>query len=313
MLTSVQTPGNYPADFKLVKPIESERIIVISDIRRFTSCLEKHQRKTILFISEFSDEMAGLIQTNFKDAFVNKYLGDGILAHFSPGPDHDDAALSAIKASFSSLMMFKEYVKKYELMEKGMGLMGLSIVLSRESIYRGVVGKCSYIDYTLIGKHVNRVFRALDSAKGNLILIFENLKDHAGEKYILVDVGLQTYDGVYVPVELYSVMRDKRDDEIGGKLRTCVSKCLGYKFCKVAFDRGRRKQDFINCQDCKECWHWYDCEIKLRYGVERKGHDKFQCCHICSNFTKCFHNYYLGKNFSSDMIWCGENFPYKLT
>lgn len=311
-MVNLQTPGNYPADFKLGRPVENERIVVISDIRRFTSCLEKHQRKTILFISEFFDEMAGLIQTKFSDAYVNKYLGDGMLAHFPPGPDYDQAALSAIQAAFSSLDIFREYLKKYEIMEKDIGLMGLSIVLSKESIYRGIIGKCSYLDYTLVGKHVNRVFRALDSSKGNLVLIFENLKDRVEDKYILVDIGLQTYDGVYVPVELYSVMRDREDDETGGKLRTCMSQCLGYKFCKAAFDQGRKKQDFLNCQDCKECWHWYQCEIKQRYGVEHNGHDKFQCCHICSNFTKCFHNYYLGKSFSSYMIWCGDNFPYKL-
>ena len=307
---TIHTPGNYPGDVSSQPslPDDADRIILASDVRGFTLSMEEHQKKVILFVSEFFDDVSRLIQDRVSGAFVNKYLGDGILAHFPNVPNSSDAAANAVETAFLSLTCFQNYATK----KFGFQKVGLSTVLSRERIFIGSVGKSHYIDYTLLGKHVNRVFRALGSAKGNLVLVFENLKDFLNEMYLLVDIGLQTYDGVYTPVELYSVMRKKEDDESDKKLRLCVEQCSGYAICRNAWDRGHDKKKFLNCQECGrgKCWNWKYCGIKNDYGIENKGHDGFECCHICTYFVRCFHNYYLGRSFSLGkqipMIWCGD-------
>lgn len=314
---TINIPGNYPGDASneyRFPEYNQDRIILACDLRGFTLSMEDNQNKTILFISEFFDDMSGVIQANKSGAYVNKYLGDGLIAHFPTSSNSVESTRSVVERAFNSLLMFKNYSRSRALSKAG-----LSIVLSRERIYVGSVGKSNYRDYTLVGKHVNRVFRALDSAKGNLILCFDNLKDDAATNYCLIDLGSNTYDGVYSPIRLFSIMRKKEPDEVDGKLRLCKEQCPHYNICRNAWKLGNSSGIFINCQECGigNCWHWSKCARKQNYGVGNEGHKDFQCCHICSHFTQCFHNYYLGKGHAAGsqglMVWCGnKDLPHRL-
>jgi len=316
---TIKRPGNYPADSTIdpSEPTDSYRIVLASDIRRFTASMEKQEQGMILFISRFFEDVAKAIQTHATDSYINKYLGDGMLAHFPSGPDSRKAALDAMKVTLSILPTFEGYTTKKFIKYPGFAKMGLSLVLSRESVFIGTLGVSEYLDYTLLGKSINRVFRALDSAKGNLVLIFDNLKELIEGKYILVDIGLQTYDGLYQPVNLFSVMRARKANELDGKLRLCVKTCSHYSICKRAWERGYAGKGFVNCQECGPggCWDWDNCAPKNDYGKIHMGHEKFECCHVCAHFLNCFHNYHLGRIFSSGlqipMIWCHEPFPYR--
>jgi hypothetical protein len=184
--------------------------------------------------------------------------------------------------------------------------LGLSIVLSRDSqVIMGRVGSVVYNDYTLLGRNINQLFRAVDIAKGNQILIFKDLVQFLNKKWILVDLGEQTLDAIYNPVRLYSVMRHREDDE-NNKLRGCNEKCESYVLCNHMHILGLGAKS-INCHACKlkksySCWYKPKCNVN--------NAAKMPCCHICSHFTYCYHSYYLGK-FKHPMVWCGFSDKYQ--
>jgi hypothetical protein len=192
---------------------------------------------------------------------------------------------------------------------------GLSIVISRvPDVIWARIGGPSYWDYSMIGKDVNKLFRALDSAKGNLILISDDLGQFLNNNWVLVEIGKQALDGVLHPIELFSVLRPREPDEKIDKYIYCVPRCPHYHICKVAYDRGIQDKELINCQYCMRsqedpiCWHWGDCNVKDNYGKAKGNHDDFTCCHICNHFKSCFHSYFLGR-FKKKMIWCGKPYP----
>lgn len=304
---NIEIPGNYPGDIKSFAPDprDETRIIFICDIRGFTSNMELNQTRMMIFLKTFLQEMSDNIIKNIDGAYINKFLGDGILAHL-PGREND--VVIAVNAAFNTMKLF-------EKMKHGsvLATIGLSIVISRELIYRIALLNNTYRDHTLIGKKVNRVFRALNSAKGNLVLIFEDSKEMIKDNYVIVDIGERTFKGVDKPVPLFSIFREKREDEVNDKLRICSTTCSNYKNCKYSYFWGQKGMDFLNCEFCpfhNKCSILSTCRVRSNYYELKKNFQEFECCHVCSHFKQCFHNYYRGKS-RRPMIWCGvDGYPY---
>jgi class 3 adenylate cyclase len=317
--------GNYPAEYELKGCQVSgpppdfkyyHKIIMAADLRRFTETMMdmRNPKNMGSFLSKLFDGMAEIVKK--QNGSVNKYLGDGFLVHF---PVDDPAKLPEILPNIvEGLFEIKNYIFEQNKDLFDLQKLGLSIVLLDDSrVTMGKIGNIVYTDYSLIGREVNSLFRALDAAKGNMILVYKNLVEFLHEKWVLVDIGVQTYDGIYEPIRLYSILRPREPEENGKIIRGCISKCASYNLCIKAYNEGKNGKKMINCgnynkdkEESKNCWHWFHCKVKNHYGEAHQNFENFSCCHICVHFASCFHSFFLGK-FNHPMIWCGKPNPYQ--
>lgn len=309
-----EIPGNYTKDLleyleakgtdAFPKPLEDTRGIVLAlDIRNFTFMMEEiDEPKMNDFLTEFFDNASRVIQ-EYPSGYVNKFLGDGLLAHFTDYNPHD-----IIKLAFDILGEFSLARKKSTF-----PFIGLTQVIALHNFYIGSVGKLNYFDYTLIGKSINRAFRVLNEGEGDCIYVTDKLFNKINDKYIALNSGINLYKGVTTPIISYAVFREKKEEEIkSGNLKECPQNCPFFQFCYTAWERGRKGIKFIDCHSCRIvnekdeviretlCDYWSTCKKKHKRGENKEIQT---CCQSCRNFRNCYRNNLAGLD-QKKMISC---------
>jgi len=311
-----EIPGNYPKDylqylqkqkapaFDVIHKFKEVRGVLLAlDLRNFTRTMDKQSSELMnVFLSDFFEEISQAIQ-KVNSGVVNKLLGDGLLAHFQEVEPN-----RAIELSFEILRIFQMARRKPKLW-----YLGLTQVISQDNYYLGTIGRTSYLDFTLIGKNINRLFRLLGDGRGDCIYITDQLLEKIVDNYVTMQSGISVLDGIGQPILTHVVFRKKNDYEIQSGVLPCPTDCELYKYCFPSWKAGRDHKGSINCLDCgkremevingiehdsSRCKIWDKCLIKANL----KGEDQ-KCCHGCENFRNCYHSYLLGKNFEV-MVRC---------
>jgi two-component system sensor histidine kinase ChiS len=137
-------------DVELGDHVQQEISVLFSDIRDFTSLSETMTpEENFKFINSYLSRMEPVILEN--KGFIDKYIGDGIMALFSGRAD------DAVKAGISMQQKIKEYNQHrckngYEPIKIGMGINTGSLML-------GTVGGKNRMDGTVISDAVNLAAR----------------------------------------------------------------------------------------------------------------------------------------------------------
>ncbi len=140
-------------DLKLGESNLLKMSVLFSDIRSFTSISEKlSPAENFAFLNEFLLRMEPAISSN--KGFVDKYLGDGILALFSD--DNSGIISSSDYAIHSAIEMHKE-LKVYNDLRISNSLtpIKIGIGINTGELMLGTVGSSTRIDTTVIGNTVN--------------------------------------------------------------------------------------------------------------------------------------------------------------
>jgi PAS domain S-box-containing protein len=202
-------------DIKLGEAVELEMSVLFSDIRDFTTLSEQMTpTENFKFINSYLSRMEPLIVEN--QGFIDKYMGDAIMALFSEGAD------DAVKAGIAMLQTLAEYNGArvslgYVPVEIGVGINTGSLIL-------GIVGGKSRMDGTVISDAVNLASRieSLTKNYGVSLLItqqtFERLTNPA-------DYAIRVIDKVQVKgksewVTVYEVFDADLAEVKAGKLAT---------------------------------------------------------------------------------------------
>jgi len=163
-------------DVKLGDQVKQEMTIMFVDIRSFTTITEKMKpEESFNFINNYLSRIGPIIRQN--KGFIDKYIGDGIMALFPSNPD--DAILSAIQ--------MLEEVKKINAENPDAYPIKIGIGIHTGDLMLGIVGENERIEGTVIADAVNLAARleGLTKVYGSSILIshqtFYNLDD--SEKY----------------------------------------------------------------------------------------------------------------------------------
>jgi two-component system, sensor histidine kinase LadS len=133
-------------DIKLGDEIESEMTILFSDIRSFSLITQKlGARDSFNFINAYLEKMEPAIETN--SGFIDKYIGDSIMALFPKTSDH---ALAA------AINMQKQITK---LNDKG-GILGINPIeigvgINTGQMMLGTIGGPNRMESTVISDAVN--------------------------------------------------------------------------------------------------------------------------------------------------------------
>ncbi len=187
---------------------ESENMaILFSDIRSFTNLSETMIPQEVLdFLNEYIKRMN--IPISEHNGFVDKFVGDGILALFDiPNGTNADQAIHAVKAAIS----MQDELSKYNIHRKSCGYVPISsgIGIHCGPVIIGTVGSEDRMDTTVLGDSVNIASRLENLTKyySNKIIISSQTKQLVeNDRSILTrEIDFVSVKGKNQPLKIFEV------------------------------------------------------------------------------------------------------------
>lgn len=202
-------------DVKLGDHVLKEMTTLFSDIRSFTSLSERMSpEENFRFVNSYLERMEPVIRNH--QGFIDKYIGDAIMALFSGGAD------DAVRAAIAMLLSLKEYNAGRE--RAGYDPIQIGIGLNTGNLMLGTVGGPDRMDGTVISDAVNLASRieGLTKLYGASILLTDRTRERLKQPQLF---AMRMVDRVIVkgrsePVEVYEVFDGDPTTLRDGKLAT---------------------------------------------------------------------------------------------
>jgi two-component system sensor histidine kinase ChiS len=249
-------------DVRLGDHVQGQMAILFSDIRSFTMLSESMSPEdNFAFINAYLKRMVPLIKGN--SGFVDKYIGDAIMALFPRRPD--DALHAAIQMQLAISDFNRDRVGKgYRPIEIGIGIHSGSLML-------GTIGSEDRMQGTVISDAVNLASRIGDLTKtfGARILISHDTLSRLEGTFPSRFLGMTRVKGKQAVVPISEVFADVHQDapKIATKsdFETGVRNYLARSFAEasVSFQRALRQ----NSADVAAAWYLKSCAKYMVDGV----------------------------------------------
>ncbi|MEO7651719.1 MAG: adenylate/guanylate cyclase domain-containing protein [Bryobacteraceae bacterium] len=184
---------------------EKKRLTVFfSDVRNFTTLTEKSDPVRLLRqLNEYLEAMTDII---FRyEGIVDKFIGDGIMAHWGAfTPDHPNALLAA-QAALAQMAKLEELNKHWEA--TGYPRLDIGIGINTGDVIFGNVGSRKKFDFTAIGDGVNLAARLEGANKeyNTHIIVSESTRRELGSAADVRSLGSIVVKGKTVGVEIYEL------------------------------------------------------------------------------------------------------------
>jgi len=228
-------------DVKLGDQVQKEMSVMFSDIRDFTALSEQmNPEENFQFINAYLSRMEPAITKNF--GFIDKYIGDAIMALFN------DSADDAVKAGIAMLEQLNEYNSSRSRPDRPPLQIGIGI--NTGSLMLGTVGGQSRMDSTVISDAVNLASRVENLTKeyGVSMLITDNTFIQLNDIYDFRLIDRVTVKGKSQLVTIYEIFTADPPEVRQKKLDT-----------KITFEEGLvlyNKQRFMEARrlfsECKQ-------------------------------------------------------------
>jgi two-component system sensor histidine kinase ChiS len=141
---------NSIVDAKLGDSVQSNMSILFADIRSFTSLSETMSpQENFDFINSYLHKVGPVIRQH--NGFIDKYIGDGIMALF---PETADDAVAAAIAMQKQVATYNEYRQN-----QGSQPISIGIGIHSGSLMLGIIGEEERMDSTVIADAVNLASR----------------------------------------------------------------------------------------------------------------------------------------------------------
>jgi adenylate cyclase len=189
----------------LARPRKMEGTFFFSDIRSFTSISERMAPEVLVpFVNRYLDRMTRALKG--RKAYVDKYLGDGIMALFGipvPSPEHAAEACRAALECRALLGPLNE-----ELAREGLPQISSRIGIHSGEAIAGYVGAADRSDYTVLGDAVNLAARleGVNKEFGTSILVSDATRERSGARFRVRDLGHVRVVGKREPVGIYELL-----------------------------------------------------------------------------------------------------------
>jgi class 3 adenylate cyclase len=202
-------------DVKLGDQVQQEMSVLFSDIRDFTTLSESMtSQDNFNFINSYVSRMEPAITAN--QGFIDKYIGDAIMALFSGEADN------AVKAGIDMLHRLAEYNQHRS--NSGYLPIKIGIGINTGSLMLGTVGAKNRMDSTVISDAVNLASRieSLTKKYGVSILIshqtFQSLPD--SNQYAIRLIDRVKVKGKSKAVSMFEVFDADPPETYEGKVAT---------------------------------------------------------------------------------------------
>ena len=199
---------------KLGDNIRLNMTVLFSDIRNFTGQSEQMTPdENFAFINFYLERMGPVIRDN--NGFIDKYIGDAIMALFEQPDD-------ALRASLAMLDTLAAY--NIERQAAGLPPMAIGIGLNTGSLMLGTIGESHRMDGTVISDAVNLAARieSLTKTYGVGILISQNTYDQLSDPkaFSIRPIDVVVVKGKTKPVTMWEVFDRNAESERAAKART---------------------------------------------------------------------------------------------
>ncbi len=202
-------------DVELGNQVQKNMTVLFSDIRSFTDLSEQMTpQENFNFLNSYLKRIGPIVRSN--NGFIDKYIGDAVMALFSESPE--DAINTAIQIQ-RSILEYNEQRKNnnYQEILIGIGLHSGNLML-------GTIGEENRMEGTVISDDVNLASRieSLTKYYGVSILIsgrlFKQLQDKNRYNYRVVDTVI--VKGKNKPVTLIEILDEKTTQYYDLKIHT---------------------------------------------------------------------------------------------
>lgn len=171
-LDRVATEGVRNLDELVIGKAQSETVsMLFSDIRSFTTLSESMPPQDVLnLINACFRRLSQPVHAN--SGFVDKYIGDAIMALFDSTNDSDESqAANAVRAALGMQLALDEY--NLERIEEGYQPIEVGVGVHTGPVIIGTVGVESRMDMTVLGDSVNIAARleSLNKIYGSRIIV----------------------------------------------------------------------------------------------------------------------------------------------
>ena len=202
-------------DVKLGDAVQQEMSVLFSDIRNFTTLSESMTpQDNFKFINSYLSTMEPAIAQNH--GFIDKYIGDGIMALFSGGAD------DAVKAGINMLQRLEDY--NQNRIRAGYAPIRIGIGINTGSLMLGTVGGQRRMDGTVISDAVNlaaRVENLTKSYQTPMLITHQTFVQlNQSHQYAIRLIDRVQVKGKSELVTVYEVFEAERPDIKEGKLAT---------------------------------------------------------------------------------------------
>lgn len=253
-------------DVNLGDQIQKEMTILFSDIRSFTS-LSEHMtpKENFDFINAYLSRVCPLIRTH--QGFIDKYIGDGIMALFPHSPE--DAVQAAI-AMQKQVALYNESRRKknYQPINIGIGLHTGTLML-------GTIGEQERMETTVISDAVNLASRleGLTKYYGAGIIISQPIIEvlnptlKAQSRYL----GRVKVKGKQEAISVYEIYAGDLPDliELKHKNREIFEQALELYYQQNLTQSHQEFQKILNLnpQDIAAKFYLKNCENLIKRGI----------------------------------------------
>ena len=179
--------------------------VLFSDIRGFTTITEQlGAQGTVALLNEYFTLMVDCIQR--EAGFLDKFIGDAIMAAFGIPVAHDDDADRSVRTAISMIRELWAWNKVRNT--EGKLPVDIGIGLNTDNVVSGTIGSKKRMDYTIIGDGVNLAARLESACKqyGAHILISEFTNRQLRGTYYSRELDLVVVKGKTQPVAIFEIL-----------------------------------------------------------------------------------------------------------
>ncbi len=183
---------------------KTEICVLFADLRGFSSLMAKLDINTC---ADFLDEFYGIMNSEVvrQGGYVDKFIGDEVMAIFHSAESLKAASTSAIKAAQRMISAFdtlkEKFIRKYPVFDS----LGLGIGLNAGQVFIGGIGSAQRMDYTVLGTPINLARRLCSYADSDQILVTRKLSESMGRKIKFKPVEYVYLAGFSNPIEVCQV------------------------------------------------------------------------------------------------------------
>ncbi len=186
--------------------------VLFSDIRSFTNLSERlSPPEVVSLLNEYFNVMVEIV---FKhDGFLNKFIGDALMAVYNVPVDQPEPELRAVKTALEMLKALDELNERRAA--RGQFAIKIGIGINTGPVVAGNIGHMRRMEYTVIGDAVNLAQRLESQTKATGVpLLISEATYHAVAKHVVATaLPAVKVKGKQEPVALYGVTRLLADGE----------------------------------------------------------------------------------------------------
>jgi adenylate cyclase len=224
--------------------------IFFSDIRGFSSISERLTAGAMVtLLNAYFSAVGEVIRAH--GGIIDKYVGDGVMAFwsppFTPGDEHATAACRAALAQQAAIATLRSELPHLTGLRRDTPDLVVRMGIATGEVVLGTIGSPTAKSYTVIGDTVNLASRleGVNKLYGTAIILSEDTRRLAGQQIEVRELDVVTVAGKIEPVRIYELMA------LSGELEPPRARL------REAFEAGRAAY-------CARCWdeaeaHFHDC------------------------------------------------------